>query len=140
DLSKGMFQQLFEPSELIYNESISPLEVYADGEATGRLVGGNLSLLVSTIVTHYEMDTTGKLLLIEDIGDMRCQVYGMLQQLKQVGKVDALKGVVISDIDNADPDDLERYFTLMQVFHDYFHDLRLPVVCCFKSGHCRPHF
>src|SRR5699024_8508590 len=43
DLSKGMFQQLFEPSELIYNESISPLEVYADGEATGRLVGGNLS-------------------------------------------------------------------------------------------------
>lgn len=140
DLSKGMFQQLFEPSELIYNESISPLEVYADGEATGRLVGGNLSLLVSTIGTPYEIDTTGKLLLIEDIGEMPYQVDGMLQQLKQAGKFDALKGVVIGDFANAEPDDLERSLTLKQVFHDYFHDQHFPVVGGFKIGHCMPHF
>src|SRR5699024_7890401 len=60
DLSKGMFQQLFEPSVLTYNETISPLEVYAPGEGSGELVGGNLSLIVSTIGTPYEIDTRDK--------------------------------------------------------------------------------
>lgn len=140
DLSKGMFQQLFEPSVLRYNESVSPLEVYAGGEAEGELVGGNLSLLASTIGTPYEIDTAGKLLLIEDIGEMPYQVDGMLQQLKQAGKLDALRGVVIGDFANAEPDDLERSLTLKQVFHDYFHHQEFPVVGGFKIGHCMPHF
>ncbi|HLQ70390.1 MAG TPA: LD-carboxypeptidase [Bacillota bacterium] len=140
DLSKGMFQQLFEPSDLIYNESISPLEVYANGEATGVLVGGNLSLLVSTIGTPYEIDTTDKLLLIEDVGEMPYEVDGMLQHLKQAGKMDDLNGLVIGDFSKATPDDLERSLTLKQVFHDYFHEQDFPVVGGFKIGHCMPHF
>lgn len=140
DLSKGMFQQLFEPSVLTYNETISPLEVYASGEARGELIGGNLSLLVSTIGTPYEIDTTDKLLLIEDIGELPYQVDGMLQQLKQAGKLKDLQGIVIGDFAHATPKDLERSLTLKQVFHDYFHRENFPVVGGFKIGHCFPHF
>lgn len=140
ELSKGMFQQLFEPSVLTYNETISPLEVYAGGEAAGELVGGNLSLLVSTLSTPYEIDTDGKLLLIEDVGELPYQVDGMLQQLKQAGKFEHLQGVVIGDFARATPEDLERSLTLKQVFHDYFHQEDFPVVGGFKIGHCLPHF
>lgn len=140
DLSKGMFQQLFEPSVLTYNEMISPLEVYAGGEAAGELIGGNLSLLVSTLATPYEVDTAGKLLLIEDIDEMPYHVDGMLQQLKQAGKFDHLQGVVIGDFARATPPDLERSLTLKQVFHAYFHKQDFPVVGGFKIGHCLPHF
>lgn len=57
DLSKKMFQQLFEPLELHYTEDISPLETITSGVAQGELTGGNLSILARTIGTTFEIDT-----------------------------------------------------------------------------------
>src|SRR5690606_31281285 len=65
ELSAKMFQQLFEPMELHYTEAIAPLETVSGGVAQGELVGGNLSLLASGIGTKFEVDTKGKLVLLE---------------------------------------------------------------------------
>src|SRR5699024_12356538 len=68
-LSRSMFDQIFTPMMLHYTEAISPLHVIVGGEASGPIVGGNLSLIVSTLKTPYELDTTHKILLLEDIGE-----------------------------------------------------------------------
>lgn len=138
-LSKKMFQQLFEPLELHYTEDISPLEVINKGVGQGELTGGNLSLLARTIGTEFEIDTVGKLLLIEDIGEEPARIDGLLNQLHMAGKFKDLEGVVVGDF--ADTETKKKWtLTLDQVLDDYFKPLKVPVVKGFKIGHCEPHF
>lgn len=138
-LSASMFSQLFTPATLIYSEGIAPLHVHATGEATGELVGGNLSLLASTVGTPFEIDTKGKIVLLEDIGEEPYQVDGMLNQLKLAGKLSEAAGIVVGDFADAEPK-LKRSLTLEQVFNHYFNSLKVPVMSGFKIGHCLPHF
>ncbi|SEP73721.1 muramoyltetrapeptide carboxypeptidase [Virgibacillus subterraneus] len=139
-LSARLFQQLFKPAKLFYTEDISSLQVLVPGEATGTLVGGNLSLLISTLGTAYEIDTTGKLLLLEDIGEEPYRVDAMLNQLKLAGKLTDAAGIIVGDFAEAEPKKEKPSLSLEQVFHDYFADLQCPVMSGFKIGHCLPHF
>lgn len=138
-LSGKMFQQLFEPMELHYTEAVSPLETISPGVAEGELVGGNLSLLTRGIGTKYEVDTKGKLLLIEDIGEEPARIDGLLNQLRMTGKLADAAGIIVGDF--ARTETKKRWtLTLDEVLEYYFKDLGKPVVKGFKIGHCEPHF
>lgn len=139
ELSGKMFQQLFEPMELHYTEDISPLEAITSGVGRGEFVGGNLSLLARTIGTKFEVDTSGKILLIEDIGEEPARVDSLLNQLRMTGKFNNVAGIVVGDFANAETKK-KWTLTLDEVFDDYFKDLKVPVVKGFKIGHCEPHF
>ncbi|MUK89671.1 LD-carboxypeptidase [Ornithinibacillus sp. L9] len=138
-LSASMFKQLFKETALCYSEAVSELEVLQEGRVTGTLVGGNLSLIVSTLGTPFEIDTKEKLLLLEDIDEVPYRVDGMLNQLKLAGKLDQAAGIVIGDFAKSAPKK-EPSLTLDQVFNDYFKELEGPVMSGFKIGHCYPHF
>jgi len=140
ELSAKMFEQLFEPKTLTYDESISKLEVLSDGVATAEIVGGNLSLLANGIGTKFEVETSGKLLLIEDINEEPYRVDCMLNQLRQANKLDVVAGVVIGDFADAKPKGDKPSLTLEEVLDDYFKDRPYPVMKGFKIGHCQPHF
>lgn len=138
-LSGRMFQQLFEPMELHYTEAISPLTSLTTGVAQGELVGGNLSLLARTIGTKFEIETDGKILLIEDIGEEPARVDSLLNQLRMARKLENVAGVVIGDFARAETKK-KWSLTMDEVFDDYFSKLDVPVVKGFKIGHCEPHF
>ncbi|KXH80688.1 LD-carboxypeptidase [Sporosarcina sp. HYO08] len=140
DFSKKMFQQLFTPMELHYTEQISPLVTVSKGQAVGQLVGGNLSLLVSTLGTKYEIDTTGKLLLIEDVGEEPYRIDGMLNQLRLAGKLADAAGFVIGNFAKAEPKKKDQSLTLDEVLAHYLGSLAKPAVSGFQIGHCQPHF
>ena len=44
------------------NENIYGLNTISSGTASGELVGGNLSIVVSLIGTDYDIDTKGKII------------------------------------------------------------------------------
>lgn len=138
-LSGKMFQQLFEPMELHYTEAISPLEAITTGCAEGELVGGNLSLLARGIGTKFEIDTKGKLLLLEDIGEEPHRIDGLLNQLRMAGKLKEAAGIVVGDFSKSETEK-KWTLTLDEVFDHYFGNLSVPVVKGFKIGHCEPHF
>jgi len=140
ELSARMFGQLFEPIELHYTETISPLTAINGGVAQGELVGGNLSLLVSALGSKYEIDTRGKLLLIEDVDEEPYKVDAMLNQLRLAGKLQEAAGIVVGDFARAEPKKRKTTLTLEEVFQHYLGDLGKPVVSGFKIGHCEPHF
>ena len=64
------------------------------GKASGRLVGGNLTLIASTTGTPYEIDTTGAILFLEDTHEELYRVDRMLTQLWLAGKLDRIAGFV----------------------------------------------
>lgn len=139
ELSAKMFRQLFEPMELHYSEAISPLETLSPGSSSGELTGGNLSLLASGIGTKFEINTKGKLLLIEDVGEEPYRVDNLLNQLRLAGKFSDAAGIVIGDFAKVEPKK-ETSLTLDEVLRHYTADLGKPVVSGFKIGHCEPHF
>ncbi|WP_051821104.1 hypothetical protein [Halobacillus karajensis] len=135
-----MFQQLFKPTAIHYTEVKSPLHIHAEGEATGEVVGGNLSLLVNSIGTPFEIDTKGKLLLVEDVGEEPYRIDSFFNQLKMAGKFDEAIGIIIGDFSQTTPVKTKETLSLSQVFDHYFTSMNKPVLSGFKIGHCLPHY
>jgi muramoyltetrapeptide carboxypeptidase len=69
-----------------------------EGWARGALVGGNLSVVCSTLGTPWEVRTEGRLLFIEEHGEAPFRIDRMLHQLQTAGKLDAANGLVFGDI------------------------------------------
>jgi muramoyltetrapeptide carboxypeptidase len=65
------------------------------GTVTGRLIGGNLSLLAHLTGTSSDIKTSGKILFLEDVGEYRYNIDRMLYQLKRSGKFDRLAGLIV---------------------------------------------
>lgn len=137
--SAHRFKQLFEPTKLIYDESFSPLQVLSEGEAEGEIVGGNLTLIASSLGGPYEIDTKGKLLLMEDIDEEPYRIDSYLAQLMHAEKLDDAAGFIIGDFNNAEAK-RNPSLTLETVLKDYFQSIDRPVMRGFKIGHCQPHF
>ena len=136
--TKHMFEQLFQPAEIHYDESISPLTTICGGAARGEITGGNLTLIANSLGTKFEIDTAGKILLIEDIGLEPAQIDGLLNQLRQARKFEQVKGIVIGEFTEIHPREYEDSPSLDELFESYFKDLNIPVVSGFKIGHCEP--
>lgn len=136
--TKHMFEQLFQPAEIHYDESISPLTTICGGATRGEITGGNLTLIANSLGTKFEIDTAGKILLIEDIGLEPAQIDGLLNQLRQARKFEQVKGIVIGEFTEIHPREYEDSPSLNELFESYFKDLNIPVVGGFKIGHCEP--
>jgi len=135
--SKQMFQQLFTPMSIFYTEHISKLTTLVPGVATGTVIGGNLTLLISTLGTPYEIDTTGKILFLEDVGEQPYQIDRMLNQLRLAGKLNQAAGIVVGSF--TDTETKEPSLTLQQVFARYLGCLSCPVMTGFAIGHSHLH-
>ena len=72
--------------------------VLCPGTARGRIVGGNLSLLAATLGTPWELDTAGRLLLLEDTHEPAYSLDRYLVQLTQAGKLAAAAGFLIGEL------------------------------------------
>jgi muramoyltetrapeptide carboxypeptidase len=108
------------------------------GKAHGRLIGGNLSVLHAMMGTPYEIQTDGKILFLEDVGEAPYRVDRMLNTLRLAGKFDHVAGVILgafSARDEEAPWDTDA--TVDDVLRDYFAKLNVPVLMHFPIGHVR---
>ena len=115
-------------------------EVVEEGKGSGILVGGNLSMVVASLGTPYEVDTRNKVLLLEDVFEEPYSVDRMLTQLKLAGKFESAAGIVLGDWGNSEPEEPAKSLSLEEVFEDVFKGLGKPVLKGFKIGHCKPNF
>lgn len=113
------------------------LEVISEGRASGRLVGGNLATLIATLGTEYDLDYSGKILFLEEIGERSYRVDRFLNQLKKHGVFEKVEGVILGDFKDCPPAS-ENDMTLQEVFEDYFKNLGKPVISNLESGHSEP--
>jgi muramoyltetrapeptide carboxypeptidase len=66
-------------------------------EARGRLIGGNLSTLLSLLGTPFEPDFAGGILFLEDVGEPLYRIDRMLTQLWLAGKMQRVAGIILGD-------------------------------------------
>jgi muramoyltetrapeptide carboxypeptidase len=104
------------------------------GTASGRLTGGNLSLVQQTIGTPYEIDTRDAILFLEEADDPMSVADERLLHLRAAGLLKNVKGVVFGQLslDRSEEDEFEDFFI------DLVSDLKIPVLMDFPAGHLSP--
>ncbi len=105
------------------------------GNAEGVVVGGNLAILSHLVGSRSDIQTFGKILFIEDIGEHYYKVDRMMLTLKRAGKLDGLLGLVIGGF--TDMEDTDRPFgqAIEELILDKVAEYDYPVCFDFPAGH-----
>jgi len=115
------------------------LRTIRPGKARGPLVGGNLTLISTTMGTPFEIETRGRILLLEDVDEQPYSIDRMLTQLRLAGKFDGVAGVIFGECNACRPRDykpaLESTLSLGEVLDEILGQLRVPVLSGLTFGH-----
>ncbi|MGK7924638.1 MAG: LD-carboxypeptidase [Spirulina sp.] len=113
------------------------LRTVRGGQGKGQLIGGNLSLIVAMMGTPFEIETKGKILFLEDIGEDTYRIDRMLTQLRLAGKFDNVKGIIWGECRRCglnSPNDTSIY-TLGEVIDGILGTAGVPVLAGMTLGH-----
>lgn len=126
------------------DENIYGVKTIVGGKGEGRLVGGNLSIMLSLIGTEYDVDYSNKIIFIEEIGEEPYRIDRMLTQLIQAGKFDNAAGIMMGIFDKCEAKQknpsFSKSFSLMDVLMDRLSNLKIPVVYGMSFGHVKDKF
>ena len=111
------------------------------GKATGKLIGGNLTLICMSLGSPYEIDTKDKILFIEEVGEQPNDLDRMLTQLYNAGKLDNCRGVVFDRMTKVKPANhlpaYSSFLSVEEVIKDRFKEFDYPVCLGLSLGHIK---
>lgn len=135
---------LFNNSTSGDDENVYGVITIKKGKGKGRLVGGNLSIIVSLIETEYDVDYSDKIIFIEEIGEEPYRIDRMLTQMIQSGKFNNAAGIMMGIFRKCEvkkeSDLTSKSFTLLEVLMDRLGNLKVPVVYGMSFGHVNDKF
>ncbi len=105
------------------------------GKANGQLVGGNLTILLTMLGSNSQLDTKGKILFIEEIGEYKYHIDRMLQSLKRAGYFEDLNGLIVGDMSNIKKNTTKWGTSIERLILDAVAEYKFPVVFGFPAGH-----
>jgi muramoyltetrapeptide carboxypeptidase len=109
-------------------------ETLTAGAAEGRVLGGCLTLVETTLGTPWELDTRGAILLLEDRAMKPWQVDRAFMHLKQAGKFAEVKGIVLGDFPECEAP-VTGSPTVREVCERILRPLGVPIVFGAPVGH-----
>ncbi|RYG06222.1 MAG: LD-carboxypeptidase [Chitinophagaceae bacterium] len=117
------------------NYSIPSHSLNINGSVSGKLTGGNLTLIAHLLGTNSEIKTKGRILFLEDIGEQLYNIDRMFVQLKRNRKLDELAGLIVGGF--SDTKDTERPFgnSLHQLILHHVKEFGYPVCFDFPVSH-----
>jgi muramoyltetrapeptide carboxypeptidase len=120
----------------VNNPDGKELTAIVKGSASGRLLGGNLSLITAIIGTPYIPTFKNSLLFLEEIDEECYRFDRMMNHLRIAGIFKNVKGVIIGELTDVKPSDTKSPFlTLEQVLNDYLPAISRPVITGLVYGH-----
>lgn len=105
------------------------------GTCTGELVGGNLSLIYSLQGTPWQLETRGKILIIEDLTEYFYHLDRMMQNLRLAGQLKDLAGLIVGGFTEMKDNDSPFGKTAYEIIMDAVQDYHFPVCFDFPAGH-----
>ncbi|PIC56702.1 LD-carboxypeptidase [Sporosarcina sp. P12(2017)] len=100
----------------IMNPPEVPLNGLVPGNVTGPIVGGNLTSFVGTLGTSYEINTEGRILVLEETHEPINTVYRYVKHLEMAGKFDDCAGIIMGQCTNCDSAYGKSYVDLINEF------------------------
>ncbi|MDN3203486.1 S66 peptidase family protein [Algoriphagus sediminis] len=145
------FEKIFFDQEQATFENVMPkgddlvvkanrIQTLKGGTASGKLLGGNLTVLTALSGTPYYPDFQDSILFIEDIGEDPYRIDRMMSTLKLNGTLDAVRGVVFGQCTDCTPGGGYGSLTVDQVMDDYLLPLGVPAYTGAMIGHVPKQF
>lgn len=110
-------------------------ELNRTGRAEGVFVGGNLSLIYALSATPSDMNTTGKILFLEDLDEYLYHVDRMMMNLKRSGKLQNLAGLIVGGMTEMKDNQVPFGKTAEEIILDAVREYDFPVCFNFPAGH-----
>ncbi|WP_295767312.1 LD-carboxypeptidase [uncultured Mucilaginibacter sp.] len=132
-LKKALFGE-----ELTYNVSAHTLNRI--GEGKGKLIGGNLAILISVLGSVSDYDYEGKILFIEDVGEYLYSIDRMMYTLKRAGKLKNLAGLIVGGFTDLKDNDIPFGQTAAQIIKATVEEYDFPVCFDFPAGHVNDNY
>lgn len=127
------FKKALFGEKLYYNIPGSDYNI--PGTVTAQLTGGNLTLLTNMLGSDTSIDTDGKIILIEEIGEYAYAIDRMLQSLKRGGYFENCKGIIFGDISKIKPNTTYFGKNIYELILDMVKEYKVPVLFDFPAGH-----
>lgn len=105
------------------------------GSSKGQLVGGNLCLFTHLIGSENQVDTNGKILCIEDVGEYHYNVDRMLIQCKNAGLLDGLAGLVVGGFTDMKDSAADFGETVIEIIQRLTKNTAYPICFDFPISH-----
>jgi muramoyltetrapeptide carboxypeptidase len=112
-----------------------PARSLKTGIAKGPLWGGNLTLVIERLGTADQIDTSGSILLLEDIDEKLYAFERMMLHLKRSGSLDHIRGLMIGEMLEMGDSKTPFGKTTDEIVLDVCGDLDIPIISNFPCGH-----
>lgn len=106
-----------------------------EGKVSGEITGGNLSVLYSIAGTKYDIDPSGKILVIEDLDEYLYHIDRMMMNLKMGGKLENLKALIVGGMTAMNDNTTPFGRTAYEIVRDAVKEYNYPVCFNFPIGH-----
>jgi muramoyltetrapeptide carboxypeptidase len=135
-LQKELHGVLFGATATLEFKNLKPLNDVArkTQKISAQIVGGNLTVLQSTLATPFEIQTADSLLFVEDIGERGYRIDRMFEQFRQAGLFEKCRGILLGHfLGGEEPQTKKNNFK--QVFERWSRDLEIPLWSGIEAGH-----
>jgi muramoyltetrapeptide carboxypeptidase len=122
--------------DLRYPIASNPLN--KEGNASGILVGGNLSILYSLCGSASDLDTRGKILFIEDLDEYLYHIDRMMMNLKRTGKLEHLAALVVGGMSDMNDNTIPFGKNAAEIILEHTAEYDYPIYFGFQAGHQQP--
>jgi len=127
DLTRKYFREVLMDGKMSVMKSKSEVNKIRGGTSRGSLIGGNLSILNTSLGTRYQPETKAGILFLEDIGEPSYKIDRKLTHLREAGMMDDLTGFVFGKCTNCGHG-TQPTFTLEQVLKKHIEPLGIPAI------------
>jgi muramoyltetrapeptide carboxypeptidase len=110
------------------------------GNTKAELVGGNLCILAHLIGSKNAIDTSGKILFLEDVGEYHYNIDRLMIQCKNAGLFDNLAGLVIGGFTDLKDPSSDFGATAYDIIKEHTSAYTYPICFDFPISHSLPNF
>lgn len=114
---------------------ISDAQIIKSGEASGKLIGGNLSVFQYLPQTFSDDFYKDSILFLEDCNEELSRMDRMLLHLRKINVLNSVKAIIFGQFTNIPESGKPFGYSLKDIIEEHTHDLDIPVLCDLPFGH-----
>ncbi len=123
---------------ILAGSGIKRAETLRKGRVTAPLVGGNLCMVDTLLGTPWEINTKGKIVFLEEVGETNYRVDRLFTHLLNSGKLQQAAGICLGNFSDCEIKPSAGGYptqTMLEIFEDRLAPLKIPVAYGFPFGH-----